>query len=202
MSQAVADSVSGLPRIVVNNAYTLAPNAEILYACDSKWWLSYPDALGFDGLKVTIDASLDVPQVMLLKNTGTHGYDPDPANLRTGHNSGYQAVQLAVKMGAAKILLLGFDMHGAHFFGDHPDHLQDRDPDLFSRFIAEFDAVAPTYAEMGVDVVNCTAGSALKCFRMSTVDVELGRATEDAPVVEVAPPVEPAMDRLTRILRL
>jgi hypothetical protein len=215
MSQEVADSVSGLPVIAVNNAFTLAPRANVLYACDSKFWLHYTDALAFKGLKVTLDDSLPQWSVRLLRNLGKSGFDPDDlSGVHAGCNSGYQAVQLAIKAGAKRVLLLGFDMRGDHFFGSHPAHLQDSDPHVFSRFIAEFEKVAPLYAEHGVDVVNCTPGSALHCFRMSTVAEELShepfwrdtamidnKATIEIPEASAPPVVIDHMERINRILR-
>jgi hypothetical protein len=184
MSREIAAAVVGnVPTIAINNTFELAPDADLLYACDAKCWQHYGRALAFKGLKVTIDPSLPSRSVKLLHNSGQSGFDPDPANLRTGLNSGYQALHLAVHAGAKRILLLGYDMRGQHWFGDHPAHLQDSDPHVFSRFIAEFEKVAPVYAEMGVDVVNCTPGSALTCFRASTLEAEL-----DLPApVPVAP---------------
>ena len=190
MSQAVADAVVGhIPVIAINNTFELAPKADMLYACDAKWWRHYQDALAFKGEKVTLDPTLASRSVKLLHDSGTSGFDPDPANLRTGLNSGYQALHLAIHAGASRVLLLGYDMKGAHYFGDHPSHLQDSDPNVFARFIAEFEKVAPIYAEMGVDVVNCTPGSALTCFRASTLADEL----EGAPVFAAAVS-EPAQD--------
>ena len=150
MSREVANAVVGrVPTIAINDTYKLAPEADMLYACDAKWWNTNPDALAFGGMKVTLDASLSARGVKLLHDSGTSGFDPNPANLRTGHNSGFQALHLAVHAGASRILLLGFDMRGKHWFGDHPAHLQDSDPNVFARFIAEFEKVAPIYAELG-----------------------------------------------------
>lgn len=188
MSREVADAVVGrVPTIVINDTYKLAPEADMLYACDAKWWNTHPDALAFRGMKVTLDSSLSARGVKLLHDSGQSGFDPDPANLRTGLNSGFQSLQLAVHAGAARVLLLGFDMRGKHWFGDHPAHLQDSDPNVFARFIAEFEKVAPIYAELGVDVVNCTPGSALTCFRRSTVEAELNDASAGMPAAADQP---------------
>lgn len=188
MSRAVADAVVGrVPVVAINNTFELAPDADMLYACDAKWWRHYQDALAFKGTKVTLDPTLASRNVKLLHDSGTSGFDPDPSNLRTGLNSGYQALHLAVHAGATRVLLLGYDMKGAHYFGDHPPHLQDSDPNVFARFIAEFEKVAPIYAELGVDVVNCTPGSALTCFRRSTVEAELNDASAGMPAAADQP---------------
>jgi hypothetical protein len=65
------------------------------------------------------------PHVTYLRPTGQGGLDDSRACLRTGGTSGYAAVNLAVHLGAVRIVLLGYDMSadGAqhHFFGDYPD---------------------------------------------------------------------------------
>ena len=48
------DTVRGKARVVaVNDAYRLAPWADVLYVCDHKWWGWHPAALDFAGEKVT-----------------------------------------------------------------------------------------------------------------------------------------------------
>jgi len=39
----------GLPTIVVNTTYQMAPWADVLYACDAKWWAWQQGAPGFRG---------------------------------------------------------------------------------------------------------------------------------------------------------
>lgn len=90
-----------------------------------------------------------------------------------GSNSGYQAINLAYLMGADCIILLGYDMHrrnGNHFFGDHPKKFTNGD---YSSFVPRFDALAKDLAREGVEVINCTPGSALHQFRMESLDCAL-----------------------------
>ena len=100
--------------IVTNNTRELAPWADVLYAADCHWWRHYPDALEFAGVKVTADERTADQRVRLLRRTGTDGYDPELGNVRTGGNTGYQCIHLAMQAGAARILLFGFDMRGSH----------------------------------------------------------------------------------------
>lgn len=178
MSQAVADSVRHLPRIAVNTTFRLAPDAEIIYGCDGRWWREHPEALACPGLKVTIEVlpkhRPNAPaEVLVLRNTGREGFDPDPTALRTLNNGGGQGAQIAVHAGAARILLLGFDMHGGHWHGPHPEGLANPGPVQMAQWIERLNTIAPILAARGVDVVNCTDGSALRCFRQSTVAAEL-----------------------------
>jgi hypothetical protein len=164
MTPRVAAAVRSIPTIVINDTFRLAPWAALLYAADAAWWQANPDALAFAGLKVTVDS---VPGVESLSNSGSTGFDPNPHCIRTGSNSGYQGVHIAAQAGAARILLCGFDMSaakGAHWFGPHGDGLVNTTPETYARFIRRFDELKVALDARGVECLNCTPGSALKCF--------------------------------------
>lgn len=103
----------------------------------------------------------------------TEGLSFDPETLHTGGNSGYQAINLAVLLGAARILLLGYDMktgpNGEKHW--HPDHAG-RNPgeSQFSGWRAAFPTMLPDLARAGVAVINCTPGSALTCFPQARIE--------------------------------
>lgn len=170
MSQAVADQVrdAGIPAIAVNTTHRLAPWAVMLYAADDEWWRheTNRDALKFPGLKVTAG---EFTGVLRLRNTGTEGFDADPGAVRTGGNSGYQAVHVAAHAGAARILLCGFDMRDtggeSHWHGHHPHGLRRTPEPTFERWCVRFAQLGEALALRGVEVVNTTPGSALHCFR-------------------------------------
>lgn len=177
--------------IAVNDAYKLALWADVLYACDHKWWGWA--SKNYKGQHPHFKACVahttghkyglkPYPGVRLLRGNepGTeYGLSLDPRALRTGFNSGYQAINLAVHLGAARIVLLGYDMRvdhrkrsRDHFFGQHPDHSI---PPVQACLTA-FKTLIKPLAEAGVEIVNCTPDSALKCFPMR-------------PLVEVVGPV-------------
>lgn len=161
LTRADVDACAGLRRIAINDAYRLAPQADVLYACDQKWWYWHKGAPGFAGLKFALDPrAKSWPGLTVLQNTGTKGLELKPTGLRTGHNSGYQAINLAVHLGASRIVLLGYDMKGDHFFGAHPDNT--RPP--FALCLKAFEALVAPLAAAGVSVVNATRSTALTCF--------------------------------------
>lgn len=99
-------------------------------------------------------------------NNGT-GLSLDPEYLVTGHNSGYQAINLAVLAGAETIILLGYDGRTpkqgekTHWFGDHPR----REPDaVFELYRKSHAAGAAAIKAAGVRVINCSPGSAIDAF--------------------------------------
>lgn len=168
MSQAVADQVHGygLPAIAVNNTWQLAPWAQVLYAADAQWWQHNPKALDFAGLKVSVKTGEPLPKaVHALRQTGYEGFDPDPGCVRVGGNSGYQAVHVAANAGAKTILLLGFDMHGTHWHGEHRPPLRETGPATYDRWSRVFETL-----KTPAEIVNCTPGSRIECFRMDRLE--------------------------------
>ena len=97
-----------------------------------------------------------------------------PDGIRTGMNSGFQAINLLVHTGVRKIILLGYDMRviekKSHWFGEHP---RGRNDFYGKSFIPVFRTLVEPLKELGVDVVNCTPDSALDAFRKSTLETEL-----------------------------
>lgn len=156
------------PVVAVNDTHRLAPWADVMYACDWKWWNEYDGVTEFAGLKYTLEkrASEQWPGVQLLGRSGDDGICLDPSELAGGTNSGYQAVNLAVHLGAKRIALLGYDMQagasGDHFFGTHPPNLK-RTLD-FAMWRSYFESMVEPLRALRVSVVNCTRDTALTCF--------------------------------------
>lgn len=181
MSQAVADLVrySAVRTIAVNNTFQLAPWADMLYAADERWWAVHQTAaLKFRGLKVSVSVT-QFTEVLVMNNTGTVGFDPNPANLRTGGNSGYQAVHIAVHAGVRRVLLCGFDLHGKHWHAEHQHPLRNNEEGAFLRWQKRFAELAVELKERKVEVWNCTPGTALACFERVELKDALQRIAED-----------------------
>lgn len=166
----------GLKTIAIKDAIRLAPWADVLYACDKKWWRAHPETASFAGLKFGLEAWALRPDVTVLRNTGMDGLELDPTGLRTGQNSGYQAINLAVHLGAKKIILLGYDMQGAkngkhHWFGWHV-YGQKLIP-AYEIFLRLFPTIADPLQALGIEVVNATRESVLPCFPKVPLEMAL-----------------------------
>lgn len=172
MTAGVADQVraAGIPAIAVNNTRELAPWADLIYACDEAWWAKYPSALAMPGLKVTMGG---VRGVHRIGNAGSDIYTDDPSSVTTYGNGGAQAIQIAAKAGAARILLAGFDMRGSHWHGEHQAPLRNSTVASFERWLLLFPKLASALAARGVEVINCTPGSALTCWPIMTMEEAL-----------------------------
>jgi len=72
---------------------------------------------------------------------------------------------LAASLGAKRILLYGFDCHGGHWHGEHESPLGNPMLSTYAGWIRNFTSLAPLLVEREIEVVNCTPGSKLECFR-------------------------------------
>ncbi|KRD71444.1 hypothetical protein ASE45_06445 [Lysobacter sp. Root96] len=147
MSPALADSLRGRRVGVVGNCFELAPWAEFMAASDQSWWNAYPAAMNFAGRRFSGRQISGVEQL--------------PSS-RTNWNSGVLALAVAAWMGATVVRLYGFDMHGSHFFGPYTNGLRNT-PDA-RREIHKHQYAQWARHNRHVTVINCTPGSALKCF--------------------------------------
>jgi hypothetical protein len=118
--------------------------------------------------------------VHLLRNknypqNGT-GLSLDPEYLVTGHNSGYQAINLAVLAGVKKIILLGYDAREpesgkpSHWFGNHP---RIEPQSVFALYRQACKAAAPALKAAGIRVINCSPGSAIDAFERMELNLAL-----------------------------
>ena len=160
--------------LVVNDNYRLAPWADWLYACDGAWWKVYANDVRdtFSGQCWTRDQSAaDKYGLHWIRSVSEPGLSFDQGVIHEGGNSGYQALNLAVHFGARRILLLGYDMGGRHWFGDHPASLPVQSN--YRIFLDNFATLPNDLARAGVEVINCTRDTALTVFPRSTIEREL-----------------------------
>lgn len=97
------------------------------------------------------------------------GLSPDPTYIHTGKNSGYQALGLAAVLGARRVVLLGYDFMTAqdgrrHWHGDHPKGLGNAPPSRYPSWARSMNQLAVDLKRAGVEVINASRRTALKCF--------------------------------------
>jgi hypothetical protein len=168
--------------IAINDSWRLCPWADVHYYCDAGWWngqivlnrrsldgsVCFLDMMqvGF-WVKGSLPNEADHPHARTVRFTGQQGLETVATGLRHGSNSGYAAINLAYLFGAQRILLLGFDMRTearrSHW------HDEERPADFENQvikrsFLPHFPTLVDPLAAAGVEVINCTAGSALKCW--------------------------------------
>ena len=145
---------AGIPLGAIGNAFQLAHWAAFIAATDGAWWRKYPEAKALPGLKFTMHGVQHVARMKV------PGY---PAC-----NSGVLGLECAKRQGATRILLVGFDMHGSHFFGKYTNGLSNTTETKRRTHLSQYAAWAR--ANEATEVFNCTEGSALTCFPMARLD--------------------------------
>jgi hypothetical protein len=182
----VADACRGQNIIAVNDAYRLLPFAQMLYACDAKWWEVHKGCPDFQGEKwsshglpgrVRHNDKTEVAArygLHLVAGQDGEEFSLDPEVITYGSNSGFQAINLALLLGAKRIVLVGFNMQAVngsrHFFGDHGRGL--RNTSSYSNFIRAFERAARKLPPE-IQIVNATPNTALRCFRMMPLEKAL-----------------------------
>lgn len=154
-SAALAQRVRHLPLVAVGCAYQLAPWAAIISATDAAWWRTYTAAKALPARKFSMLRVQDVEQVQL---------EWSPVAV----NSGVLGLECAKRAGATRILLLGADMHGTHFFGPYANGLRNTKPHQRAQHLKQYGEWARRNRRL--EVLNCTPGSALECFKMASLD--------------------------------
>lgn len=153
-SAELAELIRHLPTGAIGCAFQLAPWARFVAASDRGWWRKYPDAMAFPErfAMMPVDGAerINVPVVGAICNSGVLG------------------LEVAKLKGATRILLLGFDMHGAHFFGAYTNGLRNTNESQRRNHLRQFADWG--VANKGIEVINCTEGSALKCFPTARLD--------------------------------
>ena len=177
--------------IGINDAYLIAPWADVIYAADSKWHKWH--AAGIDkpklgmiaaevrlrwsaymGQKCSIENSLggiEDPNVHILRNKygdSNHGAELslDSERLAPGRHSGFQALNLAVLAGCKRVLLLGYDAKDSHE-GDkhwHGDHPSQSNTSVYALMRQAFSLAERGLKAAGVSVINCSPHSAIDTF--------------------------------------
>lgn len=155
--------------MAINESFLMAPWADYLYAGDTDWWVHYADRVKrmFMGTCYTISepASKKSPYPEYVKGenreNSSGGLCTEPGRVYYGGNSGHVALNLAYHLGYDRIVLLGFDLHGGHWFKDNfrPEEINRESP--YEHFRNTLIAIIKDLEAHGVLVYNCTPNSKL-----------------------------------------
>ncbi len=179
----IADKVKGRRVIVVNTSVNLAPWADVLFFTDSGWYEPRRDLVaGFAGLVISMSrtAKRELPdKVRRVQGIGDPTMAPGGGFplagapcVRQGRSSGHTAVSLAIALGAARIVLVGYDMRvvdGREHH--HAEYTGPRDLDQYAReFVPAFNGWHAAALAVGVEIVNATPDSAVTEFPFIGLD--------------------------------
>jgi len=163
--------------ICVNRAFQVLPDADVLYWTDSRFYKWHKAEIDlFKGKKITCRTIPNPPaDVTILKSNLARGFDDRPDYITHGNNSGFGAISLAVKMGATKIYLLGYDMNSnnrdTHW---HNGYNIKHNHNIYTKMIQAFETLAPELSKRKIHVWNANPTSKLECFRKCSVQSAIG----------------------------
>lgn len=151
--------------LVANTTFKAAPWADVLYAQDAKWWREY-----FTAVKAEFKGAAYSGQSMP-RHFGAHKFGLPKAD--NFCNSGAAIISMSIYAGCEKVILLGFDCKRGpngevHHHGNHPKGMSNA-ASMIS-WPKRFARVAELAANKGVEVVNCSRGTALTCFARAELD--------------------------------
>lgn len=174
-SLSVADlelvGAAGLPLLVANNTWRLAPWADALVAMDTAWWkeCGAEAAAWFPGERIAFTPiALKYGATVNAHGTMLHHFG----------NSGAAAIAVAVRGGAERVLLIGFDGSAApdgrlHWHADHPAPLKNPQASIKDTWPRQFERVADHARRAGTVVLNCSRRSTIKAFDCLTLEEAL-----------------------------
>lgn len=173
----------------------MAPWADVLYAADLRWW-DIKGPKDFKGHRIVAVRSYnrneDIAEAVKrgldwVEVAPKKGLNFDP--ICSGDFSGNQAINLAYKLGAEVVALLGYDcqMTGgqSHFFGDHPAGLNAPNAKRMKTWADNLAILAKDAEKVGLEVWNCSRETAVTCFPRMDID-DAVRAIERRRAAQVS----------------
>lgn len=158
--------------LAIKDAVHLAPWADALYSADERWWQHVGPSLSYTGPRFGV-VDIQPQWIALLKDLhvhrlligGANGLDANPTKVRTGNTSGYSAINLACHLGAAKIVLLGYDMRpapdGRQNFVETTAYTKKKPP---YQWLEVFASLVEPLTAAGVAILNASRETALPYF--------------------------------------
>lgn len=148
------EAADGRAVYVTNTTFRLAPWADVLYGHDQAWWNHYA---------AEVDAVFRGERVSARAGCRRYGVTILPPHFPSTHNSGADAIALALERGASRVVLLGYDCQATggvtHWHGSHPATLGDAAS--IKKWPAKF---AGLVGRAGGRVVNASRETALAAF--------------------------------------
>ena len=170
--------------IGVNAAYKIGDWMNIVFFSDERFishnregLMTYPGELyscntNYSPENKTISRVTYIPKTPTKK----YGLSENNKSICWNDNSGAAAINLAINLGAEKIILLGFDMkniQGSHFHNEYPWQKGKNPP--YIKHLKGFENIALEAKKRGVEILNCSSESEITQFKKVTVKEALKR---------------------------
>jgi hypothetical protein len=178
ISSTPLELIHHLPVVAANNAFKLGPWVDAMFFGDCRWleW-HRKEMQEYEGIKTTTcDRHRDKHKIKILKRVNNEPLTKSKDSVAWNKSSGAACINLAVHLGAKRIILIGFDMKQIDGRSNyHDEHKTNSNDKVYRRFKAPFPRLARALKELGIEVINATPGSALNSFPIMTLEEALAR---------------------------
>lgn len=148
--------------IVINSSWRAFPEAQFLLFSDMRWWNQYLKTGGsFKGTIIGTSSAASGP-LTHMKRRSAQGLAPERDTLMVKNTTLTGAINLAVHLGVAKIVLLGIDQKttdNKHWH--HVPHPWQPTVDCWKRQQMDMPKIAEDLRRLNIECVNASPGSAL-----------------------------------------
>lgn len=170
-----SDLLVGHTTLAVNSAVYLGDWVSALFFGDAKWyWWNEARVKAYPGPKFTMNivfqgrdkSVVAEPDLMIVRRGRTFGHCRSDTGIGWNRSSGAAAIDLAVNMGATRVILLGFDMRRVNGEKNYRKHENDgkTNPNPWDYFMEGLHRLADDLSMLGFEVYNATPETALECF--------------------------------------
>lgn len=177
--------------IAINKSMFKCPDAKIIWWADDRFWEENRDEILAHKARYKVTAYSDLVrfhypgEVYAYKFTRQRGLDDSQWGICSGNNSGYACINLATKLGARRIVLLGYDFK---YSGEGHSHWHDgyylpdgsrrnhREETLTRKMLPNFDSLVDPLIKKRVQVYNASMDSNLTIWPKITIDEALNLA--------------------------
>ena len=171
------NKLRGKKTIALNKAIQFWPEANAVYWTDGRVWSWLKDdIIKFKGKRFTLAPRSYPCEVTLLKRGKKLGIEWSLDSIAHGNNSGAAAINLAIHLGAKRIILLGYDMgrnnKESHFHGGYPTKVT-ADNIYKNQFLPAFDSISKDLKGKDIQIFNACPTSKLTTFRKITIEESL-----------------------------
>lgn len=182
LSSQGAERLAGRRVIAVNSSYIAHPFADYLFAADARWLRLHRKALEgpWRGRVVTVSNAVDWDGLLHLRKIhppvagkpGGVAITTDPRGVAVRRSSLHGAINLAVLLGAKRLVLLGAD--GGHAAkgprSHHAPHPWAQKAGCWDQQHADLATTVQPLIDLGVEVLNASPGSHWDLWPIVTLD--------------------------------
>ena len=183
-----AVNASGLRIFGANRAWEIF-NCDVVHGCNYQFWDHYWPQIKeqpFDKWTTRPQLEGKYPGLEYIEERWEDGLSREPSWISAHHGTGPQLVNIAYLYGCTKLILIGWDMRYLGKTGPSTytrRRYLDEDPLTINHWpqtgpngeqtglIKEMETIVP--ADYGIEIINCTPGSAMHCFPFGDLNEEI-----------------------------